>query len=184
MLLRCKQFFEMTSRLLIQSLTIAFLLNSSFSFGQTYGNKQVANLKINQKEKPKVDTSKTAIIPLSKSGKWLFDNNYKSALLTQVEIDRIDSLILVCVTDYNNSLKQGYKQFSIDLAKHNYRKQVVAATNRKGEKEVWVNCFCRTWDDRWKTDLMIVDDGGNCYFNFKINLATNKIFELGVNGGA
>jgi hypothetical protein len=29
-----------------------------------------------------------------------------------------------------------------------------------------------------------VEDGGNCYFNFKINLITKKYFDLGVNGVA
>ena len=31
---------------------------------------------------------------------------------------------------------------------------------------------------------MIVDDGGNCYFNFKINLTTKKFYDLRVNGEA
>jgi hypothetical protein len=35
------------------------------------------------------------------------------------------------------------------------QKQLIAATNNKGEKEVWVNCFCR---------IYLVEDGGNCFF--------------------
>lgn len=85
--------------------------------------------------------------------------------------------------DYNNSLDKDHKQWSIDLIKFNYRKQLIAVTNKTGEKEVWVNCFCNTWDnDRWKTEMMLVADGGNCYFNFKINLTTKKYYDLGVNG--
>jgi hypothetical protein len=58
-------------------------------------------------------------------------------------------------------------------------------TNKKGEKEVWVNCFCDTWNsNRWKTEILFVEDGGNCYFNFRINLATKKYHDLGVNGEA
>jgi hypothetical protein len=30
------------------------------------------------------------------------------------------------------------------LKQYNYRKQLIAVTNKKGEKEVWVNCFCDT----------------------------------------
>ncbi len=29
---------------------------------------------------------------------------------------------------------------------------------------------------------MIDDDGGNCYFNFKINLATKKFYDFSVIG--
>ncbi len=130
------------------------------------------------------DTSKVAIIPFCKTGNYPFDNNYKQAILTRADINEIDRLLIKCVTDYNNSLEQDYKQFSIDLTKNDYKKQLVAVTNSKGEKEVWVNCFCRTWDTRWKTEIMHVDDGGNCYFNFKINLTTKKYYDLGVNGEA
>jgi hypothetical protein len=31
---------------------------------------------------------------------------------------------------------------------------------------------------------MFVDDGGNCYFNFKISLATKTFYDMGVNGVA
>ena len=33
-------------------------------------------------------------------------------------------------------------------------------------------------------DLIFVNDGGNCYFNLKINLTTGQYYELMVNGDA
>ena len=131
------------------------------------------------------DTSKTAIIEFNKKSIWPFDSTFKAATLTQGELLTIDSFLVVCVTDYNTSLDKDHKQWSIDLKKRNYRKQLIVVTNKNGEKEVWVNCFCYTWgSDKWKTEILGVDDGGNCYFNFKINLATKRYFELGVNGVA
>ncbi len=47
-----------------------------------------------------------------------------------------------------------------------------------------MNSFCTTLDNRWKTEFILVDDGGNCFFNFKINLTTKKYYELNVNGKA
>jgi hypothetical protein len=43
--------------------------------------------------------------------------------------------------------------------------------NSKGEKEVWINCFCRDGERDWRKNLVFVKDGGNCYFNLKVNLS-------------
>ena len=54
-----------------------------------------------------------------------------------------------------------------------------------GQKEVWVNCFCQlSGDNKWKTEVVHVADGGNCYFNFKINLTTKTCYDFAVNGVA
>ena len=60
----------------------------------------------------------------------------------------------------------------------------MAIFNHKGEKEVWINGFCNTWDKNWKTEIILVHDGGNCYFNLKINLTSGECFEISVNGYA
>ncbi|MEX6690896.1 hypothetical protein QTN47_25530 [Danxiaibacter flavus] len=173
----------MTPRSYTNILTIAFCLTITLSScGQSQAKKinHVANNITVQ-----IDTSKTAIIALDKKGNYPFDNTFNPTSLTQNDIYDIDSLLIACVTNYNNSLDKDHKEWSIDLNKNNYRKQLIAVTNKKGEKEVWVNCFCYTWDNKnWKTNILLVADGGNCYFNFKINLATKKFYDLGVNGVA
>jgi hypothetical protein len=63
-----------------------------------------------------------------------------------------------------------------------YKKQLVAVTNKDGDKEVWVNCFCDTLNKNWRKEILLVQDGGRCYFNFKINLTQNKCYHLIVNG--
>ena len=173
----------MTPRSYINILTITFCLTIGLvSCGQSQNKKidQVVDSKTVQ-----VDTSKTAIIPFDKKGNYPFDNSFKPTTLTQDDIISIDSLLTACVTDYNNSLDKDHKEWSIDLKKYNYRKQIIAVTNKKGEKEVWVNSFCHTWyNNNWKTEILLVHDGGNCYFNFKLNLVTKKFYDLGVNGEA
>ncbi len=156
----------MAIRSIISILTFTFLLATSLTvFGQ-----------IN------FDTSKTAILEYNPKSRWPFDSTFKSAKLTQNQLQVVDSMLIVCVANYNTLLDNDHKQWTIDLKKRNYRKQLIVVTNDKGEKEVWVNCFCRVDNDKWKTKMFGVEDGGNCYFNFKINLTTNKYYELGVNG--
>jgi len=105
-------------------------------------------------------------------------------MLTQDDINQVDSLLISSVTDYNNSLTDGHDDYKIDLKGKDYKKQLIAVTNSKGEKEIWINCFCDDWDKSWKTEIIEVHDGGPCYFNLKINLTTKKIYDFGVNGFA
>lgn len=130
-----------------------------------------------------VDTSIIAIIPFDKSRDWLFDKTYSPSTLTQNDIGKIETLMTACIDKYNNKLSPDNKQyFAIDLTKEKYKRQYVAVTNKNGDKDVWINCLCQTHGDNWKTSIIMVDDGGNCYFNLKINLTKEKYYDLGVNG--
>ena len=165
-------------------MTIAFCLTNTFISCEQSQNKKAEQVtKSKSANNIQLDTAKTAIILFDQKGNYPFDNSFKPASLTQDDIVNIDSLLIACVNHYNNSLDKDHKERSIDLKKHNYRKQLIVVTNKKGEREVWVNCFCDTWgSDKWKTEIIMVKDGGNCYFNFKINLANKKYYDLGVNG--
>ena len=162
-----------------------FATTTLVACGQVSNKNPTDKNRLDQTSNLNFDTSRTAIIEFNKKSRWPFDSTFNAAVLTQGELKSVDSLLLVCVTDYNNSLDKDHKQWSIDLKKRNYRKQLIVVTNKNGQKEVWVNCFCYNWgSDKWKTEILGVDDGGNCYFNFKINLVTKKYYELGVNGVA
>jgi hypothetical protein len=176
----------MTPPSIISILTFSFVLTTSFvARGQVPDKNSTDKNLIPQINSLSFDTSKTAIINFNKKSRWPFDSTFEAATLTQNELQLVDSLLLTCVIDYNNSLDKDHKQWSIDLKKRNYRKQLIVVTNKNGQKEVWVNCFCYTWgSDKWKTEILGVDDGGSCYFNFKIDLATKKYFDLGINGVA
>ncbi len=149
-------------------------------------NKNPAGEKtLSQDSRLNYDTSTTTIIALKSKSEWPFDSTCKATVLTQDNLQTIDTLLLRCIANYNNSLSNNKEQWGIDLVKWNYKKQLVAVINKDGQKEVWVNCFCNTWDnDQWKTEILQVDDGGTCYFNFKINLETKKYYALIVNGVA
>ena len=166
---------------------LAFYLTGTLtSCGQSQSNKPEKKMDTQPPQAIQIDTEKTTIIPFDPvTMRYPFDNAYKSAVLNQSDIHAIETLLVTCVADYNKSLKSGRAYREIDLNKRNYREQLIAVVNAKGEKEVWVNCFCDTWgSDKWKREIVAVDDGGSCYFNFKINLTTKKAYDLRVNGEA
>lgn len=171
----------MTFRSRIHIMAFVFCLAIVFTAcGQTIS--KGSDQKINN-QKIQVDTSTTAIISFDKNGSYPFDSTCNPSALTQDELNGIDSFLVACISDYNHSLKKDNVAGSIDLKKYNYHKQLVAVTNKKGEKEVWVNCFCDSLCcGNWKTNIIMVEDGGNCYFNFKINLTARKFYALIVNG--
>jgi hypothetical protein len=143
----------------------------------------------------KLDTSVVAILPLKTTQFWVFENN-KPSDLTNDDLQRIETILNKSIKDYNPKQERQFKKINnkhpeYKLDKENfiinltqYRRQYVASLNSKGEKEVWVNCFCEAYEKDWTKDLIIVNDGGNCFSNLKINLSTGKYYEFRVNGEA
>jgi hypothetical protein len=130
----------------------------------------------------KIDTSKTAILQIDPKA-ILLDSTLNQLTLTQDELQTIDSLLIACVNDYNSRLDIDDKQEKIDLKKYDYKKQLIVGKSKEGDKKVWVNCFCNTWSKiNWRTEIIRVNDGGNCYFNFTIDLTTKTFYDLRING--
>jgi hypothetical protein len=98
----------------------------------------------------------------------------------------IDSFLIKAVNDFNIWQRKNNPNhpWKIDLKSNYYRKQLLTVTNKKGEKEVWVNCFCGTYTMNWKSEIVSVEDGAGCYFNFKINLNTKVYYDFIVNSAA
>ena len=142
-----------------------------------------------------VDTASYAILPYDTSNQWIFKEVNVTSLST-TEIVKIEELLQTAISEYNVEQKKEYDSITkrhpeYDLKQHNfiieltrYKRQCFPIINSKGEKEVWVNCFCNTWDENWRKSLVFVFDGGNCYFNLKINLTKQTFYELSVNGEA
>jgi hypothetical protein len=130
----------------------------------------------------KFDTTTIAILELKKPLSWLFDSTYKPTILAQNYLSIIENFVIKAVNDFNSWQKKNNSghPWIIDLKNRSYRKQLITVTNKKGEKEVWVNCFCSP-DSDWKSKLIIVEDGATCFFNFKINLSTKTYYDFRVN---
>ncbi|NCU36630.1 hypothetical protein EOM75_11540 [Candidatus Falkowbacteria bacterium] len=101
-----------------------------------------------------------------------------------------------CIKEYNPEQERRYNKIHKEHPEYNlkinhfiieldhYKRQYVPVINEKGEMEVWVNCFCGNWGINDRTNILIVEDGGNCYFNLKINLTKENYYDLMVNGNA
>lgn len=102
-------------------------------------------------------------------------NTTKTFSLTNADIKAIDEIFKAAVSKNN-----------LDTSYFHYKRQYVPFVDKDGQKKVWINCFCAEQDDNefvnWKKSVVIVDDGGSCFFNFIINLADKTFYNLEVNG--
>ena len=150
-----------------------------------------------------LDTSVIAIIPFDTimfSGWWNLKNDVTNAELTQSDLLEIEYILTKCIIEYNIQQKQRFDEiptespikdinlFVINLK--DYKRQYVVIENSKGEKEIWINCLCNEFCDRfsdrdsWQKSVGIILDGGNCFFQLKINLTQKKYYDFYVNGYA
>lgn len=72
------------------------------------------------------------------------------------------------------------KHSKISERLHSYRYQLVGYL-KGGRRLMFVNAFCQTHGD-WKTSPIMVDDGGDCYFQLTYDPATQQISRFQVNG--
>ena len=109
------------------------------------------------------------VIRFDKTYTWIFKNAEPSDLTVE-EIKETERLLLTCIEEYNREpyplkahpeYKLDKNKFIIDLTQ--YKKQFIPVLNRKGEKEVWVNCFCEDNFNDWKQQIVKVQDGGKWF---------------------
>lgn len=133
------------------------------------------------------DSTRSTIITTKQAVGFAFNDTYSSTKLSRTECLEIQSLLIQAIQKYNSRwrISGDIKDFGIDTIKYKYKIQVVPALNPKGEKEVWINAFCDSFGEiNWKRGLVFVTDGGNCFFNLKINLSELKAYNIVVNGYA
>lgn len=109
---------------------------------------------------------------------WMF-KNASGATLEKSEIAEVEAILKKAVNEYNAPQKESLK---INLPE--YKRQFVSFINDKNEKIVWVNCFVGDYFENWREALVTVDDGGNSFFNVKINLTKKIYYDFRVNGDA
>jgi hypothetical protein len=140
-----------------------------------------------------VDTSVFAILPYDTAAVRFSYYKFKDCKpinLTEKDLQDIERILVEVVNMYNAAYEENYKKnkdsgfsgdgIGIDLK--NYRRQYVPVINRSGEKEVWINGFCTHFDSDWHKDILIVFDGGKCFFQLYINLSTQTCSDFNTNG--
>ena len=147
-----------------------------------------------------IDTSRVAILSYDNiynktTKKNKSNREYKQSELSEQEVQTLDSLysLAVChfffqheiIENEDSRITQKFIDMAIKFGDSlNYKRQYIVVTNRRDEKEVWVNCFCTDFGKNRKKQYIYVRDGGPCFFNFKINLTMKKYYDFHVNGSA
>lgn len=127
---------------------------------------------------------------------WAFKDE-KPATLSEAELIEIEKILEKAIEENNHHQREMLEQHNknhpdrqiaatgYELRTEGYKRQYVPIINSKGQKEIWINFFCGDdFKDSWRKGVVWVLDGGNCYFNLKINLATKTYSELMINGYA
>jgi hypothetical protein len=149
-----------------------------------------------EEEVQKIIESDYTILEFESNWHWIFKNAQPTEL-SQVELNEVDDLIDIAIKKNNEQQNEYLKKhnaeypkiqwtetgFELNLNK-GYHRQYVSVIDSNGEKIVWVNFFCSTFNDNWKKELVMVHDGGNCFFNIKINLTRKTYSDLRINGYA
>ncbi|WP_245777085.1 hypothetical protein [Sinomicrobium oceani] len=137
-----------------------------------------------------------AILNYKKDWHWIF-KDVQPSTLSETERSATEKIILRAIRENNErqikALEGHNRKYpehprtatGFELQTEGYKRQYVPVINREGQKIVWINFFCNDWiDERWKSDIVDVEDGGNCYFSLKVNLDTGAYSELYINGYA
>jgi len=127
-----------------------------------------------------LEHSDFTIIRFNPDWYWIFQNSEPTATeLNLEELNEIEPILKKAILEHNDGLDKD-SRFRLEL--DGYKRQYVAILNEKGEKEVWINFFCQDFEfDKWRTEIPLVDDGGKCFFNIKINLKTESFKDLRIN---
>lgn len=129
------------------------------------------------KTEPKFQLANSNFVLLTYQPKWHWTfENATPAALNNAELLQIEVLLKKAIIESNKTPNN-----EVLLKLDQYKRQYVSVLNSNGQKEVFVNFFCDDFGtDNWRTELLQVDDGGNCFFNLKVNLAT-QVYTLEIN---
>lgn len=104
---------------------------------------------------------------------------------TTDEIRIIENRLKKKIKCENKNKENQYENCPIIHKKlNNYTRQYVGFINNKSEKIIWINCI---WsknvnNEILKKEIFLTSDGCSYYWNIKINLKTEELFDLEING--
>ena len=108
-----------------------------------------------------------------------YERKYKPNTLSKEQL-RVAELIIKKVSDSLDFLltSTNVNTGIVDTLKYVF--QIVSARNNSGHLFLWVNAICGP-NKNWRKNIVIVEDGGSCYYRFKINLDTKQYFDIQIN---
>ena len=149
-----------------------------FSYNSLYGQSEQYRCKGSLS-----DTSLVAIIPFT-AERNPFPKNLKPPIRPKIDYCLIEELLTKAIhTIYKDELLSR-RTIWIEEILTTYKKQLIFATDNKGQLFVWLNFLCKTQGDDWRLHIPLIFDGGACYFNLKLNLTTREYFDFSINDSA
>lgn len=120
-------------------------------------------------------------------------NNQPLWTPTSAQFDQIDSILIKAIKDTLEITKDDFEIKNINR----FYRQYVCYLDNSGDLIVFINAFCQLLDTPidsigtviwkkydWKNKLLVVNDGGTCFWSIRINLTSKKYFNFSVNGQA
>lgn len=123
---------------------------------------------------PVVDTAIYAILPYNAymaNMNWRY-KNVQPGVLTAEGVDSLETII-----------ERACKAHNI-MPLNKYHRQYVPVVAANGERVVWVNFFCEDFDTKWRKEVLLVKDGGNCFFQLFVDVNHREAYDLRMNGYA
>ena len=145
------------SIVLILVLLVALSCNNS---GNQRGGSSAHHLDLQ-----KFDTSLIALFISDEKG-YMIPIEFSKSPLSEDDFLAIESLLSDGIRQYND-------QHSYPISLAHRKRQYKYYINESGEKEVWVNCFCKEQSD-WRSRQVIDLDSYKCAFDTRINLSQKK----------
>lgn len=104
---------------------------------------------------------------------------------TEADIKLAEKIITAQIKDADgNWIVNSSKDIVIHKKLHKYMRQYVGFINDKGERVIWVSAL---WNSKFIEEragkyIISVSDGGSRYWNVDVNLNTQKLEKLSING--
>lgn len=142
----------------------------------------------------KIDTSRVKIFKYDSNDKYcqrVFKSGQNSNLVDK-DLIKIENSIDLIIRRQNPHQIETFKEISkirpkekfelndFIIDKKKYVRKYLVITNSKNEKLVYVNLICNEIANHfeWKNYLSEGYGGGSCIFSFKLNLTTNKYYDV------
>ncbi len=127
---------------------------------------------------------------------YIFDSSYNIGFtfpsqktrytLTPENVSQVEKIITEKIKTLNKErINQGNECPIIDKNLRKYKRQYVGFTNIKEEVVVWANFVWKnSHKDQLDKEIIYGSDGCSHFWNVKVNITTQELFDLQINGRA
>lgn len=132
-------------------------------------------------DKPPVLSFAQTIVSAPENMEWAFGKGYKNYTPNSQDIEIAELLLKECFNKESSGTQNPF--FKRDL--NDYNRQFIGAELIGGDKVIMINCFCKDREKEmknWKTEMVLVADGNNCFFRLTVNIKRKSYYNLIING--